>query len=210
MIRSDLPPTALAVSSNQAGKPHVMKIFYAAAFALCLAVPSVAVQAKSTDRNQEMTIESDAQSGSFLGDGVITLSRNVVITQGTLDIRAAQADIHMKDGEAVRAVFTGKQATMKQQLDDGSMMNARADKIDYDIKGEIITLTGNYEVVSAQGTNSGQRMVYNTRTGEMNSGGGGEAGRVRTVIPPKNKGAAPAAKPATPAKATVPTAGSKK
>ncbi|OEZ02143.1 MULTISPECIES: lipopolysaccharide transport periplasmic protein LptA [Stenotrophomonas] len=186
-----------------------MKIFSAAVLALCLAVP-LAVQAKSTDRNQEMTIESDAQSGSFLGDGVITLSRNVVITQGTLDIRAAQADVHMKDGEAVRAVFTGKQATMKQQLDDGSMMNARADKIDYDIKGEIITLTGNYEVVSAQGTNSGQRMVYNTRTGEMNSGGGGEAGRVRTVIPPKNKGAAPAAKPAAPAKTTVPTAGSKK
>jgi lipopolysaccharide export system protein LptA len=187
-----------------------MKILYAAAFALSLMVPAVAVQAKSTDRNQEMTIESDAQSGSFLGDGVITLSRNVVITQGTLDIRAAQADVHMKDGEAVRAIFTGKQATMKQQLDDGSAMNARADKIDYDIKGEIITLTGNYEVVSAQGTNSGQRMVYNTRTGEMNSGGGGEAGRVRTVIPPKNKGAAaPAAKPA-PAKATIPTAGSKK
>jgi len=208
MTRSDVPATALAVSPNQAGKPHAMKIFSAAVLALCLAVP-LAVQAKSTDRNQEMTIESDAQSGSFLGDGVITLSRNVVITQGTLDIRAAQADVHMKDGEAVRAVFTGKQATMKQQLDDGSMMNARADKIDYDIKGEIITLTGNYEVVSAQGTNSGQRMVYNTRTGEMNSGGGGEAGRVRTVIPPKNKGAAPAAKPAAPAKTTVPTAGSK-
>jgi lipopolysaccharide export system protein LptA len=203
MTRSDVPTTALAVSPNQAGKPHVMKIFYAAVFALCLAVPSVAVQAKSSDRNQEMTIESGAQSGSFLGDGIITLSNNVVIQQGTLDIRAAQAQVHMKDGEPVRAVFTGKQATMKQQLDDGSMMNARADNIDYDIKGEIITLTGNYEVVSAQGTNSGQRMVYNTRTGEMNSGGGGEAGRVRTVIPPRNKGAAPA-------KTTVPAAGSKK
>jgi len=107
----------------------------------------------------------------------------------------------------VRAVFSGKQATMEQQLDDGSMMNARADKIDYDIKAEVIVLTGNYEVKSSQGINSGQKMTYNTRTGEMNSGGDG--GRVRTVIPPKNKTPAPAAKPA-PTKTTVPTAGSKK
>lgn len=210
MIRSDTPTTALTVPPNPAGKPHVMKILYAAVFALSLMAPAVAVQAKSSDRDQEMTIESGAQSGSFLGDGVIKLSNNVVITQGTLEIRAAQADVHMKDGEAVRAIFTGKQATLKQQLDDGTWMNARADKIDYDIKGEIITLTGNYKVESAQGTNSGQHMIYNTRTGEMNSGGGGDKGRVRTVIPPKNKGAAPAAKPAAaPAKATVPTAGSK-
>ncbi len=184
-----------------------MKILYATAIALSLLLPGYAAQARTDDRNKEMNIESGAQSGSFLGDGVITLSNNVIITQGTLEIRAAQADIHMKDGEAVRAVFSGKQATMKQQLDDGSWMNARADKIDYDIKGEIIVLTGNYRVESAQGINSGQKMTYNTRTGEMNSGGDG--GRVRTVIPPKNKGAAPAAAPA-PTKTTVPTAGSKK
>ena len=44
----------------------------------------------------------------------------------------------------MRAVFTGKQATMKQQLDDGTWMDAVADRIDYDIKTEIITLTGSY------------------------------------------------------------------
>lgn len=185
-----------------------MKILYAAALALSLLAPAVAVQAKTSDRNQEMTIDAGAQAGSLVGDGVTTLSGGVVITQGTLDLRSSQADIHMKDGEAVRAVFTGKQAKMKQQLDDGSWMEAQADKIDYDIKKEIIVLTGNYTVKSAQGTNSGGTMTYNTATGQMNSGGDGQ--RVRTVIPPKNKGAAaPAATPA-PAKTTVPTAGSKK
>ncbi len=188
-----------------------MKNLLAAVLALSLLVPAVGVQARTDDRNKEMTIDSDTQSGSLMGDGVITLSGNVVITQGTLNITAAQADIHMKGGEPVRAVFTGKQARMKQQLDDGSWMEATADKIDYDIKAEIIVLTGNYKVVSNQGTNTGQKMTYNTRTGEMNSGGG-DGGRVRTVIPPKNKGApaaTPAAKPA-PAKTTVPAAGSKK
>lgn len=184
-----------------------MKILFAAACAISLLVPTFAASAKSTDRNQDMTIDAGAQSGTLVGDGKTTLSQGVVITQGTLDLRSSDAEIYMKDGEAVRAVFTGKQAKLKQQLDDGSWMDASADRIDYDIKAEVLTMTGNYHVKSARGTNAGQKMTYNTRTGEMNSGGDGT--RVRTVIPPKNKSAAPAAaSPAT--KTTVPTAGSKK
>lgn len=172
-----------------------MKIPFAAVLALSLLVPAVAF-AKSTDRNEAMNIDSGAQSGTLTGDGKTVLSGGVIITQGTLDLRSSEAEIYLKGGEAVRAVFTGKQAKMKQQLDDGSWMDATADRIDYDITTEIITLTGNYKVTSARGTNAGQRMVYNTRSGEMNSGGDGS--RVRTVIPPKNKtpAAAPAASPA--------------
>ena len=183
-----------------------MKILFAAACAISLLVPAFAASAKSTDRNQDMNIDAGAQSGTLIGDGKTTLSQGVVITQGTLDLRSSDAEIYMKDGEAVRAVFTGKQAKLKQQLDDGSWMDASADRIDYDIKSEVLVMTGNYHVKSARGTNAGQKMTYNTRTGEMNSGGDGT--RVRTVIPPKNKAAAPAATPAT--KTTVPTAGSKK
>ncbi len=183
-----------------------MKILFAAACAISLLVPAFA-SAKSTDRNQDMSIDAGAQSGTLVGDGKTVLSQGVIIIQGTLDLRSSDAEIYMKDGEAVRAVFTGKQAKLKQQLDDGSWMDASADRIDYDIKAEVLTMTGNYHVKSARGTNTGQKMTYNTRTGEMNSGGDGS--RVRTVIPPKNKTAAPAA--ATPAaKTTVPTAGSKK
>ncbi|WP_256775720.1 MULTISPECIES: lipopolysaccharide transport periplasmic protein LptA [unclassified Stenotrophomonas] len=183
-----------------------MKILFAAACAISLLVP-FAASAKSTDRNEDMAIDAGAQSGTLVGDGKTVLSQGVIVTQGTLDLRSSDAEIYMKDGEAVRAVFTGKQAKLKQQLDDGTWMDASADRIDYDIKSEVLTMTGNYHVKSARGTNAGQKMTYNTRTGEMNSGGDGT--RVRTVIPPKNKTAAPAA--ATPAtKTTVPTAGSKK
>jgi len=208
-MRHDTITTALAVSPTLAGKPHVMKIFYAAALVLGLMVPALTVQAKTSDRNQEMTIDSGAQDGMIMGDGVMNLTKGVVITQGTLEIRADSAQIHIKGGQAERAVFTGKQATMKQELDDGSKMNARADSIDYNITTETIVLTGNYRVESAQGVNTGGSMTYNTRTGQMNSGGDGQ--RVRTVIPPKNKAPAAAAKPAaTPTRTTVPTAGSKK
>lgn len=149
---------------------------------------------KASDRNQPMNIESSQQTGNMAAaNGTIRFSGNVVITQGTLEIHAATADVVQKDGETERVVLSGSQATLKQQMDDGTWMNAQADNMDYNVNSEIIVLTGNYKVQSERGTNAGQRMTYNTRSGDMQSGGDGT--RVHTVIQPKNK--APAPTPAT-------------
>ncbi|MEQ4574662.1 lipopolysaccharide transport periplasmic protein LptA [[Pseudomonas] boreopolis] len=158
---------------------------------LALALPMLAV-AKTSDRNEPMTIDAATQSGSMLGDNAkVRYSGDVVILQGTLEIHADTADVFQKDGQVDKVVLTGRQATLKQQLDDGTWMNGRADNIEYQVNQDVVILTGNYRVESAKGTNAGQRMVYNTKTGDMQSGGDGS--RVRTVIQPKNKTATPAA-----------------
>ncbi|WP_454831992.1 lipopolysaccharide transport periplasmic protein LptA [Pseudoxanthomonas wuyuanensis] len=150
---------------------------------LLLLVPTLAL-AKSSDRNQPMNIESDSQTGAVQGDGSTILSGNVVLSQGSLDIHAARGEIIRRNGDLSKAIFTGKQVQMKQQLDDGSWMDAVADRIEYDLLTETVTFIGNYTVKSPRGSNSGQRMVYNTTTGNMQSGGDGT--RVRTVIQPKS------------------------
>ena len=144
---------------------------------------------KASDRNQPMTIDSNNNDCNFSDNGKCQFSGNVIITQGSMEIHADTADVIRKNGETERVILTGKQATLKQQMDDNTWMNARADNMDYNINSEIIILTGNYKVESERGTNAGQRMVYNTRSGAMQSGGDGT--RVRTVIQPKSK--APAA-----------------
>lgn len=145
--------------------------------------------AKASDRNQPMTIDSTSSDCNMVGDnGKCRFSGDVIIVQGTLEIRADTADVIQKNGETERVLLTGHQATLKQQMDDNTWMNARADSMDYNISSEVIVLTGNYHVESERGTNAGQRMVYNTRSGAMQSGGDGT--RVRTVIQPKNKAAA--------------------
>ena len=151
-----------------------------ASAALLLLLPVADVVAKSSDRNQAMTIDSGSQSGNMEGNGKTVLGGGVVVTQGTLEIRSAAAEIYMADGEVSRSVFTGKQVKMKQQMDDGTWMDAQADRVEYDMKTETITFIGNYTVKSDRGSNSGQRMVYNTKSGNMQSGGDGT--RVRTVI----------------------------
>jgi lipopolysaccharide export system protein LptA len=169
--------------------------------ALPLAVAAIAltwagaVSARDSDRNQPMDIDAGRQEGTLDGNSVNVLSGGVVITQGTLDIRADRADIHQSGGEVVRAVLTGKQAVLKQQMDDGSPMTAKADRIDYEMTSDVIVLTGNYTVTTARGTTSGQRLTYNLKSGRVESGG--DSGRVKmTILPKSGRASAPPPKPA--------------
>lgn len=161
-----------------------------AAAVLALALAGTAA-ARDSDRNQPMNIESDRQEGTLDGNSVNVLTGNVTITQGSLDIRAGRADIHQRGGDVVRAVLTGSQAVLKQQMDDGSPMTAKADRIDYDMTADVIVLTGNYTVTTPRGSTSGQRLTYNLKSGRVESGG--DSGRVRMTIQPKATRTPPAA-----------------
>lgn len=155
-----------------------------ACMAACLAASGA--MARTSDRNQPMNVESDTNTCMLDDTGQCTLTGNVVISQGTLDIRSGKAVIHRNGGEPSRAVITGSPAVMRQQMDDGSPMTARASTIDYDLRTEIITLTGNVNIEQPRGTMSGQRVVYDTKSGQVNSGGGQSGGRVKMTIQPKN------------------------
>jgi len=147
-------------------------------------VLSDTARAKTADRGQPMIISSDSTNCNVTANGHCHHRGNVEINQGTLEIRADSAQIQKRNDEIHRIIFTGRQATLKQQLDDSTWTNARADRIDYKLNDNMVILTGNYEVSSIQGTTTGHRMIYNVLTGEIRSGGDGT--RVRTVITPKN------------------------
>ena len=154
--------------------------------------------ARSTDRNKPMDLEAGHQTGTLQGDSVSVLSNGVHITQGTLDITSSRAEITMRDSEIVRAVFTGAPVVMKQQMDDGTPMTARAAHVDYNLKTEIVVFTGDVTIQQPRGTMSGQRVVYNLKTGNLDSGGEGN-GRVKMRILPKAAQGQPAKASATPA-----------
>lgn len=143
--------------------------------------------AKSSDRNAPMNIDAGAQEGTLDDRAPTVLSGGVTITQGTLNITSSRAEIHSKSGDVSRAVLTGGPVVLKQQMDDGTPMTARASKVDYNMQTEIVVFTGNVQIEQPRGTMSGQRVVYNLKTGQVNSGGEGN-GRVKMTIQPKSKG----------------------
>ncbi len=152
---------------------------------LALSIAASLAWAKSTDRNQPMDVDADSVEGTLVDDGETTLTGDVHIVQGTLDVRSDTAVIHRSKGEIARAVLKGDPARLKQINDDGGAMNARAQTIDYDVIKEIVVLTGAVEVVQPQGTMRGERLVYNLKTGHVDGGSSGS--RVKLRIEPKSK-----------------------
>jgi lipopolysaccharide export system protein LptA len=154
--------------------------------------------AKSSDRGQDMRIQADNADYTTDGSRPSILVGNVAIEQGTLDVRSGRAEITHQNGRPARVVLTGGRVQLKQQLDSGGWVTAAADKVDYDLNAEIATLTGNVQLEqsgSQANKLTGQRVVYNMKTGRMNAGEPGKS-RVNIVIPPKAASTAPT-KPGT-------------
>ena len=184
-----------------------MTILPALAAALALALGLAATGdagARSSDRNQPMDLQSNHSSCGVDDTGACTFTGNVEISQGTLRISAAQATLYRVDGDVSRAVLTGSPVILRQEMDDGTPMTARAAQVDYDLRSEVVVFTGGVNIEQPRGTLSGERVVYNLLTGRVEGGGEG-AGRVRMRILPRG-GTQPADKPAGEA-ATEPASG---
>lgn len=160
----------------------------AGASALLLLSPDA--WARSSDRSQPMDIDAGSTSGSLDDRQPTVLSGGVTITQGSLAINATNATITTRGGDPVRAVLTGGPVKLSQQLDDGTPMNATAGRVDYDLTTEIVIFTEKVNISQPRGSLSGPRVVYNMKTGMVNSSSD-SSGRVKMRIQPRQPAAAP-------------------
>ncbi len=156
-----------------------------AAAALALALLTCgAAGARTSDRSKPMDIEA-ARSDCGLGDNATcTFSGQATITQGTLRIVSEKAVVTQVAGKPSRAQFSGG-VTLQQEMDDGDHIDARSASVDYDMRNEVIVFTGNVSISQQRGNLSGERVVYNLKTGQLESGGGTTGGRVKMRILPK-------------------------
>ena len=170
--------------------------FAATVLALALLAAGTAV-ARTSDRNQPMDIEA-ARSDCGLGENATcTFSGQATITQGSLRIAAEKAVVTQVAGKPSRAQFSGG-VQLQQDMDDGDHIDARSNSVDYDMRNEVIVFTGNVSIAQRRGSLSGERVVYNLKTGQLESGGGSGGGRVKMRILPKQAQPAQASGKGTP------------
>jgi lipopolysaccharide export system protein LptA len=151
-----------------------------------LVLATCAVQARESDRQQPMSVAADQTDTILTEDGESKLRGNVSIAQGTLLITAGEATFARKAGEVVRVVFEGTPATLQQENDNGALMKAQGNRIDYDVDAETVTLTGNVAVDQAGDSMRGERIVYDLKNGRLNGAGDGSTdGRIRMTIQPR-------------------------
>ncbi|MEJ2803662.1 lipopolysaccharide transport periplasmic protein LptA [Comamonadaceae bacterium PP-2] len=169
------------------------------------------VQAEQADRQKPMNVEADSlrfddakQTSQFTG--------NVVVTQGTLTMRADRMDVRQDAAGEQFGVAHGtksKRAFFRQKRDGvDEYIEGEALTLEYDSKAAEMRLIGNAEMRRYVGSKlsdetSGQRIVYRTDTEVFTVDGSPQGGgRVRATISPRNTG-----EQAAPGKAPAPAAG---
>ncbi|WP_293730082.1 lipopolysaccharide ABC transporter substrate-binding protein LptA [uncultured Actinobacillus sp.] len=153
--------------------------------ATTLMLVSLSAAALKEDTNQPINIVSDNQSLD-MENNVVTFLDNVVITQGSILIKANKVIITRppegsKQKETVEAF--GNPVTFHQLLDDGKPVDGKASKVHYDLGKEFLTLTGNAELKQLDSNINGDVITYDVKKQQLNASSLANS-RVKTVLVP--------------------------
>lgn len=141
-------------------------------------------QAKESDYKQPVTIDAGRQLVE-LADNKVTFTDNVVVKQGTMDVRASKLVVIRNDKGLQSMTAHGSPATYYQILDSGQPINAEAKQIHYDIKARTITLLKDAKIKQNDNIVTGYRIRYHIDREQMEAESQGGKDRVTTIFLPE-------------------------
>ena len=198
--------------------------------ALLLATMLLPAQAERADRAKPLNVEADQPGRIDLLNQFVVFNGNVVVTKGTMVIRAARIEVReTPEGyhTAVAIGATGKPATFRQKRDGvDEFIEGEAERLEYDGKADTIRFVNKASVRRLRGSNvadelAGNLVSYDSTTEVFSVSGGAAAtptnpgGRVRAVLTPRegtaaaSEAAAAAASRSAPQLKLSPTLGEK-
>jgi len=177
--------------------------------------------AEKADRFKPLNVEADLPGKIDLLNQFVVFSGNVVVTKGTMTIRAARIEVReLPDGYHTAVAYGTPQqhATFRQKRDvPDEFIAGDAERLEYDGKSEVVRFVGNASVRRLRGGEvadeiSGNLITYDSTTEVFNVSGGAPAtaanpgGRVRATLTPRegSAAAAEAARAASAAAASAP------
>lgn len=159
---------------------------------LTSALLPLAASALESDRRQPIEIEAD-QGSLDKGNQNTVFSGNVIIKQGSLNIRADSVQVSRDEQGNQRMQASGRPVRFGQTLDGGKgEVKGQANRVQYASNTGVVTLSGNAKVSRGGDRAEGETIVYNTRSEVYTVKGSKAAGmkgrrRVTVVIQPQNK-----------------------
>jgi len=166
------------------------------------------VRAERADREKPVNVESDRMTADDR-NRVSVFEGKVVVTQGTMILRADRVTIREdKDGQKY-ATAIGKPATFRQKRDNvDEWIDGEAERIEYDGRIELVELFVSARLTRDKDEVRGNYISYDQKTeffqvqpGKETKPAADGGGRVRAVLQPKQK---PAPAPAAPGPALKP------
>lgn len=167
-----------------------------AALALCMPA-----QAEKADRTKPLNVAADSQGTVDLLKQIIVFSGNVIITKGTIVMKADRVEVReLPDGYRV-AVATGnasRPATFRQKRDGvDEFIDGQAQRLEYDERSDTVRFVNQAVVRRLRGATiadeiTGNVISYDNTTEVFSVQGGAQAatpanpgGRVRAVLTPR-------------------------
>jgi lipopolysaccharide export system protein LptA len=132
------------------------------------------------DRQQPLEVNADSTGGT-LGDGVTTLKGHVEIRQGSLLIRADEAEVDKVDGKVRQIKLRGDKAFLAQEIEEQGVVEAWAESIDYQVGSGVVNFHGDARVRHPQYEISGDFLTYDLIAQHFR-GTGDESGNGRIHI----------------------------
>jgi lipopolysaccharide export system protein LptA len=167
---------------------------------------TTAAAADKADRSKPMTLESDKPCTVDLARQVSICTGNVLIAQGTLQIRADRLELReTTDGyrQALAIGSSAAQASYRQRRETGDeYVEGRADRVEYDSRTDTLRFVGGAVVRRLRGGSvadeiSGSQILWDNLAEVFTVQGGtaspdNPSGRVRAVIAPREPAASAA------------------
>jgi lipopolysaccharide export system protein LptA len=162
-------------------------------FFACLGFSSHALS-ESADRDKPIDLEADTLKVDDAKQ-ISTYSGNVILTQGTLVIRADKLIVREDSGGFQQSTSLGNPTTFKQKREGkNEYMEGSAQRIEYDGRMDKIQLYTKAWVKRGEDIIHGDYISYDANAeyaevigGTKSADGVTSSGRVRAVIQPKNK-----------------------
>ncbi len=186
--------------------------------ALVLLGATGVAHADRADRNKPMVVEADQPGTVDLQRQVVVFNGNVVISQGSMVLRADRVETReLPDGyrAAVAIGSAGHPATWRQRRDGvDEIVEGSADRIEFDGRSDTLRLIGNSAVRRLRGgvvadEITGDTIVWDNAAETFKVAGGAAtatnpSGRVRAVLSPRAEtppASTPRAAPLVPSRA---------
>jgi len=166
--------------------------FYAV---LCAALLGAPAHAEKADRDKPVNLEADTVTLDDVRK-VSVYQGNVVLSQGTLMLRADRVQVTQNASGLDKLSATGRPVAFRQKLDGrDEFIEGYADRIEYDSVNSQLEMIGQAQLRRGDDELRGAQISYNANTEFYKVVGQPDAktpaGRVRAVIRPKPRAAQP-------------------
>ncbi len=167
-------------------KPFIKKLHLSTAIIASSLMFATPANASKADLSQEIVITAERQAGD-LKNKIASYLDDVVITQGSLVIHADLVQVIEHDATDSKTYLAkGKPATFEQLLDDGTPIKLEANEITYEPLTHTITISGGAKLSQEGSEVSGDKIVYNTLTEQLEAQSK-PTERITTILKPKSK-----------------------